>query len=72
MSEQLDHNGYPTAPRTLRKGAWFYEQPCGIIVMSEPIDDKIGASEVVIPWRKIIAAVKRHSGAKRNRQGARK
>jgi hypothetical protein len=62
VSEQLDHKGYPTAPRNLKDGSWFYEQQDGLIVVIR------GGVQLTIPWRKVVAAVNHNFNAKRKRR----
>ena len=59
MPEALDHKGYPCAPRKIDSLSWFYEQSSGLYVINEPIEGARNTT-IIIPWRKLCAAVDRH------------
>lgn len=69
MPEQLDYRGYPTHPRHLKDGAWYYEQAKGIYLLIDGQDGK--TVQTLIPWRKIVAAVGHHYNARRMKNGLR-
>ncbi len=66
MSEQRDHLGYPTTPRKIDGLTWFYEQKRGLYVLNEPIEGA-RCTTIIIPWRKLCAAVDRHRAVKRRK-----
>lgn len=62
MAEEKDRDGYPTAPRTIGVGGWFYEQKSGIIAYHD------GEHRVAIPWKLLTRAVDRHRRIKAKRK----
>jgi hypothetical protein len=59
MSEPVDYRGYPIKPRKLDEFSWFYEEPKGVVILTERRRLGERAAQVVIPWRKLEAAVDR-------------
>lgn len=62
MTATKDSDGYPTAPRRINGGGWFYEQRSGIIAYHD------GEHRVALPWRMLTAAVDRHRRIKAKRK----
>lgn len=56
MPEAKTSDGYPTKPRALPDGSWFYAERKGIYVV-------IGTVQTTIPWRKVEAAMRNHQNA---------
>jgi len=57
-----DEHGYPLAPRKCAEHLWFYEERKGLSVCSA------GNETVLVPWRRIEAAVDNHRRAKAARK----
>lgn len=56
--------GYKLEPQTIDRNTWFYEEPRGLLVVHEARDADGGylrTDQFVIPWRKVVASVRRHS-----------
>jgi len=64
MAEPLDQHGYPCRSRVVDPCTWFYEQKGGLYLVNEPIEGA-RTTTIVIPWRKLEAAVDRRRRLKR-------
>lgn len=55
MSKRID---YPTHSKPLEPRSWYYEEPEGITVVHDQGLARV--DQILIPWRKLCAAVDRH------------
>lgn len=49
-------------PQTVTKHLWYYEEPRGLLMVYEIRDATGGyirSDQILIPWRKVLASVKR-------------